>query len=267
VSSTSTKKAERAPKDNDGRMSLGEHLIELRNRGMIAAASILVAAIGGWFLFPIVWHAMAAPIHEIGQHRNATINFGTMTGAFDLQMQVAIYIGIVISSPVWLYEIFAFLTPGLTGKEKRYIFGFFFTAIPLFLGGCAFGWYVTPHLINVFQSFTPQGDASYLQAQDYFGFILKLVLAVGVAFVTPVFIVLLNMIGVISAQSILKAWRWAILGSIIFAALATPSTDIISMLILAVPLIMLYFGAAAFTWVHDRRKAKNEEKLEEEYAA
>lgn len=247
-------------------MSLGEHLIEFRNRAMIAAAGVLVAAVVGWFLQPIVWNALSEPIHEIARHRNATINYPSLTAAFDLKMQLSIYIGIIISSPLWLYQIFAFLTPGLTGKEKRYVFGFFFTAIPLFLGGCAFGWYVTPHLVQVFASFAPSQDATILTASDYFNFVLKLVLAVGVAFVTPVFIVLLNMIGILPATGILKAWRWAILCSIIFAALATPSTDIVSMLMLAAPLVVLYFLAAGVAWLHDRRKAQAAQKLDAEFA-
>jgi len=248
-------------------MSLGSHLIELRNRAMIAAGAVLVAAVVGWFLQPYVWDALSAPIHAMAKSHHAQINYPNLTAAFDLRMQLSIYIGIIISSPVWLYEIFAFLTPGLTGKEKRYIFGFFFSAIPLFLGGCVFGWYVTPHIVTLFASFAPSNDATILNASDYFTFVLKLVLAVGVAFVTPVFIVLLNMIGILKAQAILKAWRWAILGSILFAALATPSTDVVSMMILAVPLIILYFAAAGFAWVHDKRKADAEAKLDAEFAA
>jgi sec-independent protein translocase protein TatC len=265
VSATATK-AGRAAKDPDGRMSLGQHLIELRNRAMIAAIGVIVAAIIGWFLQPFVWDALSVPIHQIAHDRNATLNYAGLTSAFDLRMQMTLYIGLVISSPLWLYEIFAFLTPGLNGKEKRYIFGFFFSAVPLFLGGCAFGWYVTPHIVTLFASFAPKEDATILAASDYFTFVLKLILAVGVAFVTPVFVVLLNMIGILSASAIIKAWRWAILGSILFAALATPSTDIVSMLILAVPLIVLYFAAWGFAWLHDRRKSQAESELDAELA-
>lgn len=248
-------------------MSLGEHLIEFRNRAMIAAAGVLVAAVVGWFLEPYVWNAISAPITEMAKTRSASINFTTLTGAFDLKMQLSIYVGIIISSPVWLYQIFAFLTPGLTGKEKRYIFGFFFTAIPLFLGGCAFGWYVTPHLVDVFASFAPSQQTVFLQASTYFSFVLKLVLAVGVAFVTPVFIVLLNMIGILSGKAIIKAWRWAILASIVFAALATPSTDVGSMMLLAAPLVVLYYASAGFALLHDRRKEQAAAKLDAEFAA
>lgn len=265
MSATATK-AGRTAKDPDGRMSLGQHLIELRNRAMIAAIGVIVAAIIGWFLEPFVWTALTAVITNMAEKQNAHINFPTLTSAFDLRMQLTLYIGLVISSPLWLYEIFAFLTPGLTGKEKRYIFGFFFSAVPLFLGGCAFGWYVTPHIVTLFASFAPKDNLTILNASDYFTFVLKLVLAVGVAFVTPVFIVLLNMIGIISAAAIIKAWRWAILGSILFAALATPSTDIVSMMLLAVPLVALYFAAAGFAWVHDRRKNRDTSDLDAELA-
>ncbi|HEY0249051.1 MAG TPA: twin-arginine translocase subunit TatC [Gryllotalpicola sp.] len=262
--SPSDRKAGRASsKTPDGRMSLGQHLVELRNRAMIAAAGVLLAAIAGWFLQPFVWNALSAPIHEIArEHHNATINYPSLTAAFDLRMQLSIYIGIFISSPLWLYEIFAFLTPGLNSKEKRYVFGFFFSAIPLFLGGCVFGWYIAPHIVALFASFVPGQDSSILTASDYFNFILKLVLAVGVAFVSPVFLVLLNMIGILSAKAIIKAWRWAILASILFAALATPSTDVVSMMLLAVPLIVLYFVAWGVAWLHDRRAARVASRLD-----
>ena len=100
---------------------------------------------------------------------------------------------------MWLYQIFAFLVPGLTRREKQYTFGFFFTAVPLFLAGCAAGWYVLPHVVELMTSFAPAEDAAFINAQNYFDFVLKLVVAIGIAFVLPVFIVLLNFAGVISA--------------------------------------------------------------------
>ncbi len=247
-------------------MSLGEHLVELRNRGLIAAAGVVVAAIAGWFIEPFIWDALRAPIQEIARERHAQLNYPTLTSAFDLRMQLSFYVGLVGSSPLWLYEIFAFLTPGLTGREKRYVFGFFFSAVPLFLGGCVFGWYVTPHIVTLFASFAPDQDATILNASDYFAFVLKLIIAVGIGFVSPVFIVLLNMVGVMSAASILKAWRWAVLAAVLFAALTTPSTDIVSMFILAVPLIVLYFAAAGVAWLHDRRASRMADKLEADLA-
>lgn len=257
----------KADKDAEGRMTLGQHLVELRNRAFIAAIGVVLGAIAGWFLSPIVWDAMSAPIHAIAESRDATINYPNLTAAFDLRMQLCLYVGFIISSPVWLYEVFAFFTPGLTGREKRYVFGFFFSAIPLFLGGCVFGWFITPHIVELFTSFAPKDDATILNASDYFSFILKLVIAIGIAFVLPVFIVLLNMIGILPAKAIIKGWRWAILAIILFAAIATPATDLVSMFLLAAPLVVLYFMAYGFSFLHDRRKARTAFNPEADLAA
>jgi sec-independent protein translocase protein TatC len=238
-------------------MSLGAHLVELRKRLVWAAGAIVVGAVAGWFLSPYVWAAMSAPVHEIAQARRASINYPNLTSAFDLQLQIAIYTGLVISSPVWLYQVFAFLVPGLNKREKRYTFSFFFTAIPLFLGGCAAGWFVLPHIVTLLTSFAPTGDTTLLSASDYFSFVLKLVLAIGIAFVLPVFLVLLNFIGILSGERIIKSWRIALLVIMVFTAIATPSADVISMFLLAIPLIILYFAAAGISILHDRRKAKD----------
>lgn len=261
--STATR-SKRGTKDREGRMSLGQHLVELRKRLSLAAAGILVGAVIGWFLSPFVWDAMSAPVHEMAKAANATINYPNITAAFDLKMQVAIYVGVVISSPMWLYQVFSFLVPGLTGKEKRYTFGFFFTAIPLFLAGCAAGWFVLPHIVGLLTSFAPKGDSTLLSASDYFSFVLKLVVAIGVAFVLPVFLVLLNFMGVLTARGILKAWRIALVVIMLFTAIATPSADVISMFMLAIPLILLYFGAAGIAALHDRRLARVAQRIEAE---
>ncbi|MGR2751773.1 twin-arginine translocase subunit TatC [Agromyces arachidis] len=242
-------------------MSLGAHLVELRKRLFISGIAILVGAVAGWFLSDFVWDALREPVRQIAeaQARDAEITYPTITGAFDLRLQIAFTLGIVISSPVWLYQVFAFLVPGLTKKEKRFTFGFFFSAVPLFFAGCAAGWFVLPHIVELMTGFVPSEDVSFLDAKIYFDFVLKLVLAIGIAFVVPVFIVLLNFAGVISAASIIKSWRIAILVIVLFTAIATPSADVVSMFLLAVPMIALYFGAWGIAWVHDRRAAKRNE--------
>ena len=128
--------------------------------------------------------------------------------------------------------------------------------MPLFLAGCFAGWLVVPHIVQLLTSFAPGNDSSLLEASDYFDFILKLMLAIGIAFVLPVFLVLLNFVGILSAKLILKQWRIAILLIVVFTAIATPSADVISMFLLAVPMIVLYFAAAAIAIVHDRRASR-----------
>ncbi|MDJ0377699.1 twin-arginine translocase subunit TatC [Cryobacterium sp. PH31-L1] len=249
-------------------MSLGQHLIELRKRLYLAAAGLLIGAIAGWFLSDFVWDQLREPIYVIinAQHRNAQINYPDITSAFDLKLKISLYVGLIVSSPVWLYQVFAFLVPGLTRTEKKYTFGFLFTAIPLFLAGCAAGWIVLPHVVELMTSFAPIEDSAYINAQAYFDFVLKLVVAIGIAFVLPVFIVLLNFAGVISAASIIKSWRIAILVIVLFTAIATPAADVVSMFLLAIPMVMLYFAAYGIAWLHDRRAARKVLAFEKEFA-
>ena len=249
-------------------MSLGQHLLELRKRLFLAAAGIVVGAIIGWFLSDMVWDALREPIYAIieAQDRTAQLNYPDITSAFDLKLKIAFYVGLVVSSPVWLYQIFAFLVPGLTRIEKQYTFGFLFTAIPLFLAGCAAGWIVLPNIVGLMTSFAPAEDAALIVAQSYLDFVLKLMIAIGVAFVLPVFIVLLNLAGVISAQSIIKSWRIAVLLITLFTAIATPAADVISMFLLAIPMVVLYFAAYGIAYLHDRRAAKRARALEQELA-
>jgi len=241
-------------------MSLGDHLRELRKRLFISAVAIVVAGVAGFFLAKYVIGFIRVPINEIAEQRNATLMYTTVTGSFDLQVQIAVTIAIVLASPIWLYQIFAFLVPGLTGKEKRYTFGFFFSAVPLFFLGAACGWFLFPHMVLLLTGFSAPEDAINLDAKIYYDFVLKLVLAVGIAFVLPVFLVLLNFVGVLSAKSILKGWRIAILLIATFCAIATPAADVISMFLLAIPMVILYFTAALIAWIHDRQIAKRAAK-------
>lgn len=246
----------------DRRMSLGQHLVELRKRLFRSALAVLLGAVGGWFVYDWVWKGLRAPIEVIAESSNATLVYPAVTSAFDVHMQIAIYVGIFISSPVWLYQIFAFLVPGLTGKEKRYTFGFVFTAIPLFLAGGVAGWFVVPHIVILLNTFVPAEDAAFIDAKDYLGFVLKLIIAVGIAFVLPVFLVLLNFVGVMSARGILKGWRIAILMITLFTAIATPAADPFSMFLLAIPMVFLYFVAVGIAFWHDALAARKVRRME-----
>lgn len=261
--------AERDTRRNrEGKMPLGAHLLELRKRLFLAAIGIVLGGVVGWIFSGWIWEQLRHPVTAMAEalHRNAEINYPHITSAFELQLQVALYSGLILSSPIWLYQIFAFLTPGLTRTEKRYTFGFFFTAVPLFVLGCAAGWYVLPNIVKVMASFVPEDTVAWFDASTYFNFVMKLMLAIGVAFVLPVFIVLLNFAGILSAASIIKSWRIAILVICLFTAFATPAADVISMFLLAIPMVALYFAAYGITYLHDRRVAKRAAALEAEYA-
>lgn len=249
-------------------MSLRDHLLELRKRLTIAAVSIIVASIGGWFVQPFVISELTAPLTEAAKlaHRTTSLNFQLLTGAFDVEIQVAITVGVVVSSPVWLYQIWAFIVPGLKRNERKYVYGFLGTAIPLFLVGCCAGWIIMPHMVELLTNLAPDRSTSLINGDDYVNFITKLIIAVGIGFVMPVFLVLLNFIGLMSAKTILKGWRVAVLVICLFTALVTPAADVVSMLVLAAPIIALYFAAALIAHLHDRAVARRAAQFEAEIA-
>jgi sec-independent protein translocase protein TatC len=210
-----------------------------------------------------VWAALSDPIVEIAQERNrdADINYTSVTEAFDTKVQIAFVLGIVMAAPVWLYQIWAFFVPALMRTERRYALGFLSAAVPLFFAGVTLGWFVLPNIVILLTSFAPEQSSTLLTARVYLDFTLKLVVAVGVGFVLPVFLVLLNVIGVLSAKAIIQGWRWAVVVIALFTALVTPAADVVSMVVLAIPMVMLYFIAAGIAWLHDRRTDKKAAKL------
>ena len=239
-------------------MSLGQHLVEFRGRLVKAALAIAAASVGGFFLADYVWSLLAAPLMDVANDsgRIAQINYTSISEAFDTKIAIALTIGIVASSPIWLWQIWSFVTPALVRREKRFAFGFLLTAIPLFLAGCGTGWWLFPHVVELMTSFAPDGSTTLLTAKYYLDFSIKFVIAIGIGFVLPVFLVLLNFTGVLSAKAIIKGWRWAVVGITAFTALATPAADVVSMFLLAIPMLGLYFLAAFIAWIHDRRVAR-----------
>lgn len=243
-------------------MSLGAHLVELRKRLVIAALALVVGMVVAFFITDWVLWLITEPIRVIaaqnGDSRQVELMFSTVTSAFDLRLRISFAIGILISAPIWLWQIWAFVMPGLTRKEIKYTWGFLGAAIPLFFIGSYVGLQIMPHIVELMNSFVPEGGASFYDAQYYYDFVFKLLVVVGVSFVLPVFLVALNLAGVMSGRAILRGWRVAVLIATGFAALATPAADVVSMLILAGILIVLFFAAAGLSMLFDRRRAKRQ---------
>lgn len=250
-------------------MRLAEHLIEFRNRLIISAIGIVLGMVGGFLLTDWVFNLMAAPIHDIAETRGRTadLNFQSVTGAFDLRLQISLGLGVILSSPVWLYQIWMFIVPGLKKNERWYAIGFVGTAIPLFLAGVWVAWMLMPRIVEVMVSFAPEDSSSLISAGDYYKLIMTLCIAVGIAFVLPVVLVMLNFAGIITGSAILKGWRTAVLLVALFAAMATPSADVLSMFFLMAPMLGLYFLAVGIAMINDRRRARKHKKFEAELAA
>ena len=251
------KKTGRSTRDSEGTMSLGAHLIELRNRLIICAVAIVVGLVAGWYFSEWVWGVPRLAFVKLKKEgRAALIQYTDISGGFNTRLQVFLFIGVLLACPVWLYQIWAFIVPGLKRKEKRYAFGFLGTAVPLFLLGIYSGWVLLPNIVRVMATFQSPEDAFNIEARNYLDFATKLLIAVGVGFVLPLFLVLLNFIGVLRGKSILRSWRLALLCIILFAAITTPAADLGSMFLLALPIAVLYFAAAGVAILNDRRVDK-----------
>jgi sec-independent protein translocase protein TatC len=240
-------------------MPLGEHLRELRQRLIKAGIAILVGAVIGWFLYQPLFEALVRPIIDLTHERvgaDAKVVFPQVASPFNLQLKLAFYLGVVVSSPVWLYQLWAFIVPGLTRREKRYAFSFVAAGVPLFLAGIGLAWMVLPNAVKFLTEFTPRGAANYINADDYLTFVTRIMLAFGIAFVVPLLLVALNLAGVLSARALGRGWRVAVFLCFLFAAIASPTPDAGSMLALAFPMTGLYVIAWFIAWLHDRRKAR-----------
>jgi sec-independent protein translocase protein TatC len=256
-------------KNPDAKMSLSGHLKEIRNRLFWSSIFIVAGSIAGWFLFDIVFNELQKPILELANEpgSNATINFPTVVSAFDVRLQVAIFLGVLMTSPVWLYNLWAFITPGLKQKERRYTIGFVFAAVPLFTAGTMLAWSSLPSFVRVLVGFTPDGGANVINASEYILFTIRILLVFGIAFVLPAILVMLNLAGVITAANIINSWRLAVFVAAVVGAIATPAAEPMAMFLLMVPLLLLYFLAAGIAQLHDRRVAKKLAALDLELPA
>ena len=253
----------------EGRMALKEHLKELRNRLFKAALAVIAGTVGGFFLYTPVFEALTRPVLEVGNQdgRFATINFDGVATSFDLMVQVSVFIGLLISSPVWLYQLWAFITPGLKRKERRVALVFMGISVPMFIGGVALAWLVLPNAVRVLTDFTPEGGSNVITASVYLAFVIRLLLAFGIAFLLPVIMVGLNLLGILPGRTILKGWRITVFVICLFAAMAAPGADALSMFYLAIPLLALFGIALGLCLLNDRRRARREAAREAEVGA
>lgn len=248
--------------DEGGRMALVDHLRELRNRLFKSVVAILVGLVVGWIfydrLFDLLQDPFASSIARLGEDRElrAELTLGGVATPFTLQVKVALVAGIVLASPVWLYQIWAFIAPGLHSNEKKYGLTFIAVSSPFFLAGIGLGYLVLPKSIEILISFTPGEVSNLVQVDGYLSFVLRMLLVFGIAMEIPLFVILLNLAGVLSAASLAHARAWIVLGVFVFAAIATPSTDPITMLFLAVPMTVLFLASEVIARFIDRRRAR-----------
>ena len=242
-------------------MPLLEHLRELRNRLIKAVLAVLVCTGFAFFFYDELFDFVVAPFESIRQDyadkgANVSVNFGGIGDPFTYALQICAMAGIFASSPVWMYQLWGFVAPGLHRHERRWGLGFVLVSVPLFVGGAALAYVFLPKGFELLIGFNPDPErvANIISLSGYLSFVLRMFLVFGIAFVMPVLLVALNLVGVITGRALLKAWRTVILGTFVFAAVATPSGDPWTMTALAVPMIGLFYVAVLICMLTDRRR-------------
>jgi sec-independent protein translocase protein TatC len=253
----------RAAADPEGRMTLVEHLRELRNRVLWSLLAIAAGAVVGWVFYDRIFGTVARPFFDAADElrregKSPILSVTGISDAFNLRLQVAMATGVVLASPVWIYQMLRFVTPGLHKNERRWASVFGGAAVPLFLSGVAVAYFALPHVLGAFLGFTPTGLHPIIDVETYVGFLLQIALSFGIGFLAPVVVVALNAIGVLSARRFASWWRWVLFFTLIFAAIATPTTDPINMLLFAAPLLALMAVAFAICWANDRRRDRRD---------
>jgi sec-independent protein translocase protein TatC len=250
------------PVGPDGRMALSDHLRELRARLLRSVLVVIVAFSIALFFYDQLLDLVLIPYNDARERLGASVEtqavVNDVTGPLLLQLKLCGVVAIVASSPFWLYQIWAFILPGLHPGERKWSRIFAAIAGPLFFAGVATGFFVLPKAIEVLISFTPDNVTNLVEFGRFFSFITRMLLVFGIAFEIPLFVVMLNLAGVVSGKALGRYRPWIILGTFVFAAVATPSTDPFSMLFLAVPMLVLFMVAEVIARLVDRARGRGE---------
>lgn len=262
------KSARKKEKDPEGRMSLAEHLRELRNRLAKGLLAITVVSIVAAFYSQELMEFLADPVprcepgmKETGGHC-ATVTFNDLLSPFTTTVKVSLMVGIIVSSPIWLYQLWAFVAPGLHKNERKYTYWFVSAAVPLFFGGAWLAYTILPVSMRVLLGITPDGAANLLPMDKILDFTVRMVLVFGASFELPLLLVMLNMTGIVTGRRMLTWWRGVVMGVFIFGAVATPTTDPVGMIALAGPIVVLYFIAVGISFLNDSRRRRNDPDAE-----
>jgi sec-independent protein translocase protein TatC len=245
----------------DGRMPLMDHLRELRNRVVKVALAILAGAAVSWAFYQRIWDFLQRPYCQavgyckVDAPGHSLILNGVMDG-FYLHIKVAVIAGAILASPIWLYQIWGFVAPGLYSREKRWTYAFLGSAIPLFALGCFFAFLAMSRGLKFFIGMSG-GFTNLFTADTYIGYWIAMIVGFGLCFEVPLFLVILNLARVVTHERF-KKWRRLILFLVfVFAGIASPSPDPITMLLLGGVVAVLVEVAEVLIYLNDKRYARN----------
>jgi sec-independent protein translocase protein TatC len=248
-------------------MSLVAHLTELRNRVAKSLLAVLLAsAVAFWWYDHGLGEFIRAPYCNLPAH----LRYGGDAGSCDLlvidvfggvfiRLKVALLVGVVLAAPVWLYQLWAFVTPGLKRNERRYGIAFVAVSTALFAVGAVLAYISLSAGLRLLLGLAGDGVVVALTAQDYIGFVLSLLIAFGVSFELPLLVVALNLVGVLSYAVLRRSRRWIFFLTLVFAAFITPTQDPFTMMLMAAPMIVLFEAAIQIARVVDKRRARRDD--------
>lgn len=249
----------------DGRMPLLDHLRELRSRVVKIAVAIIAGAAVSWAFYQPIWDFIQRPYCQAvgycdpSKVGHTLILNGVMDG-FYLHIKVAVIAGVVLTSPIWLYQIWSFVAPGLYAREKRWTYVFLGTAVPLFALGCFFAFLAMSRGLEFFISMSG-GLLNLFTADTYIGYWIAMIIGFGLCFEVPLFLVMLNLARVVTHERFRKWRRIIIFLVFVFAGIASPSPDPMTMLLLGGVVVVLVEVAEVLIYLNDKRYARNHPDL------
>lgn len=252
----------------EGRMSVLDHLRELRRRLITIMVVISVGAVLGYELYPHTLEILKHPYCRIDYHHRlgalnqsseeCKLQFRGVLDGFVIRLKVAFMSGAIFTAPIWLHQIWAFITPGLHKNERRYTIAFILTSTLLFIAGMGLAYLTLSTSLQVLVTSAGPGTQAALDVTDYISFVILMLVVFGASFELPLLIIMLNLARILPYRILKRGQRIGIFLVFLFAAVATPSTDPITMILFALPMCLLFEIAVFWTFLHDRRRAKRE---------
>jgi sec-independent protein translocase protein TatC len=248
-------------------MTLIEHVRELRNRLFWASLGIIAGLIVGFIISGWVFDILKQPYCSldsswiINSRGERVCNF-VVLGVVDpliLKLKIALWVGLIVGAPVWMFQLWAFIAPGLHRHERKWAYVFVGIAAPLFIGGAVLAYFVVKHSLAFIQEAGILGVTTQLEVTAYIGFVTNMILIFGVAFEFPLVLLMLNFTGVVSARKLMGWWRTVVFLSFAFAAIATPDPGPFGMTLLAACMVLLYLIATGVAAINDKRKGRGKE--------
>ena len=244
-----------------GRMGVLEHLTELRIRVIRSLIAVLIGAIAGWLLYPEIINFILDPYCEtLGT--DCTLRVDEPLEGLNTRFMVSVYAGLALAVPVWLWQFWKFVSPGLHKGERRQGLLLTGSGIVLFVAGTTLAFLTLPRALDFLVSVGGTDLITEFRAKAYISFVIKMMLAFGLGFQLPVVLIILQRLGILSYVTLRRQWRYAVVIIVVVVAVLTPSGDPISLLALAVPMYLLYELSILYGWIRKRRMMKISEDVQ-----